>query len=171
MIEGKNIYLRALEPEDIDFLYAIENNQELWQYSATQTPYARFVLKEYLDNAFRDIYEVKQLRLVIESPEKEVAGLIDLYDFDPKNKRVGVGIVVTEKYQNKGFAFEAIQLLSNYCFTHLDIHQIYADIDEKNHKSILLFEKAGFVKSGMKNDWNYHNGKFSNVLFYQLIVS
>ena len=171
MIKGKNIYLRALEPEDIDFLYAIENNQELWQYSATQTPYARFVLKEYLNNAFRDIYEVKQLRLVIESLKKEAMGLIDLYDFDPKNKRVGLGIVVTEDYQNQGFALEAIQLLTKYCFTHLDLHQVYAHIDEKNHKSISLFEKADFTKSGVKKDWNYHNGQFSNELLYQLILS
>ncbi|MEX2349435.1 MAG: GNAT family N-acetyltransferase, partial [Flavobacteriaceae bacterium] len=65
MINGKKILLRALEPEDLDFLYTLENNPNFWEYSATQTPYSRFVLKQYLDNAFRDIYEVKQLRLVI----------------------------------------------------------------------------------------------------------
>ena len=28
-------------------------------------------------------------------------GAVDLYDFDPRNKRAGVGIVVDENYEDK----------------------------------------------------------------------
>ena len=64
-LKGDKIYLRALEPEDLDFVHAVENNEEFWEVSATQTPYSRFMIKQYLENAHRDIYDVKQLRLVI----------------------------------------------------------------------------------------------------------
>ena len=64
-LKGKNIHLRALEPEDLDFLYEIENNESIWEVSNTQTPYSKWVLKNYLENAHQDIYEAKQLRLVI----------------------------------------------------------------------------------------------------------
>ena len=70
-LSGKNINLRPLEPEDLEFIYEIENNEDLWELSSTQTPYSRFLIKQYLDNAHRDIYEVKQLRLVIETKEEE----------------------------------------------------------------------------------------------------
>src|SRR5690606_29084336 len=94
-LQGKNIYLRALEPTDLDFLYQVENDESLWEVSNTTTPFSYFVLKEYLENSFRDIYEVKQLRLVICKTENESSiGFIDLYDFDPVHKRVGIGIVI-----------------------------------------------------------------------------
>ncbi len=170
MINGKKISLRALEPEDLDFLYTLENNPNFWEYSATQTPYSRFVLKQYLDNAFRDIYEVKQLRLVITTFSGEPAGLIDLFDFDPKNKRAGIGIVIAEeKHRNSGYATEALELLCDYAFSHLDVHQLYANINEDNAKSIVLFEKSGFQRVGIKRDWNYHKGSFKNEILYQLI--
>jgi diamine N-acetyltransferase len=64
-LKGENIYLRALEPNDLEFVYAMENDQSIWEVSNTQTPYSRFLVKQYLENAHQDIYEVKQLRLAI----------------------------------------------------------------------------------------------------------
>ncbi|MFQ3182825.1 MAG: diamine N-acetyltransferase, partial [Polaribacter sp.] len=32
-LNGKNVNLRALEPEDLEFLYAIENNESFWEIS------------------------------------------------------------------------------------------------------------------------------------------
>ena len=83
-LQGKNIYLRALEPEDLEFVYAIENDESIWEVSNTQTPYSRFLIRQYLENAHQDIYEAKQLRLVIcKNQDTEAIGLIDLFDFDP----------------------------------------------------------------------------------------
>lgn len=100
-LKGKQLFLRALEPEDIDFLYKLENDETIWQVSETQTPYSRYVLKQYLKNSYKDIYEVKQLRLAIVSHTHGLVGLIDLYDFDPKHKRAGVGIVVDTVHHSK----------------------------------------------------------------------
>ncbi|NNG11084.1 MAG: GNAT family N-acetyltransferase, partial [Arenibacter sp.] len=98
-LKGRNILLRALEPEDLDFLYQLENNPGIWEISGTTTPYSRHVLNLYLENAHKDIYEVKQLRLCICNLEGAVIGLIDLFDFDPKNLRVGMGIIISHESQ------------------------------------------------------------------------
>ena len=170
-LKGKNIILRALEPTDLDFLYQMENDESVWEVSNTNTPYSQFILKQYLENSHKDIFEVKQLRLVICTSENQKAiGCIDLFDFDPKHHRVGVGIVISsEDNKQKGYASEALQLLSNYVFTHLNVHQVYANITEDNIPSIQLFEKIGFVKSGVKLDWIYTQGSYKNELHYQLI--
>ena len=169
-LKGKNIYLRALEPEDLLFLHKIENDESIREVSHTQTPYSSYILKEYLKNAHKDIYEVRQLRLAISGNNDELLGLIDLFDFDPKNKRVGVGLVVADpKKRNKGIGKEALGILINYSFTHLNVHQLYSNIGEENAASIKLFESCGFVKVGVKKDWNYQNKMFKNELLYQLI--
>ncbi|MBT3547278.1 MAG: GNAT family N-acetyltransferase, partial [Flavobacterium sp.] len=66
ILHGEKVRLRALEPEDLDFLFTTENNTAFWEVSNTQVPFSRFVLKQYLENSHQDIYEAKQLRLVVE---------------------------------------------------------------------------------------------------------
>jgi diamine N-acetyltransferase len=38
MITLETIYIRALEPNDLEFIYAIENEQTMWEVSNTNTP-------------------------------------------------------------------------------------------------------------------------------------
>ena len=87
-LRGEHIYLRALEPEDLEFVYRIENDTSLWELSDTQTPYSRFLIKQYLENVQQDIFEAKQLRLAINTLENTTIGLIDVFDFDIKNNRI-----------------------------------------------------------------------------------
>lgn len=169
-LKGEQIYLRALEPEDLDFIHTIENDESIWEISNTTTPYSRFLIKQYLENAHNDIYEVKQLRLVISNYEEKSLGLIDVFDFDFKNRRAGIGILLKDiKSRKKGFGKEALQLLTNYCFKHLDLHQLFCNISEENEASIKLFSNQGFKRIGLKKDWNFHNGAFKNEYLYQLI--
>jgi diamine N-acetyltransferase len=169
-LKGKNIYLRALEPEDLDFIHTIENDESIWEISNTITPYSKFLIKQYLEHSHKDIFEVKQLRLVISNYENEPLGMIDLFDFDFKNARAGVGILVKEpKNRQLGYGREAIQLLINYSFTHLDLHQLYCNISEDNEASVKLFESQGFIKIGLKKEWNYVDGNFKNEYLFQLL--
>nr|WP_299388844.1 GNAT family N-acetyltransferase [Allomuricauda sp.] len=169
-LKGKNIYLRALEPTDLDFLYQLENDTAIWEISGTLKPYSKKVLRLYLDNAHRDIYEVKQLRLCICTPDDRCVGLIDLFDFDPKNKRAGMGLVIANpEDRNKGWGAEAIELLCKYAFSTLDLHQVYANILEENKPSIHLFEKLGFTLIGVKKEWVRTSNGFKNELMFQKI--
>lgn len=167
---GNSVYLRALEPEDLSFLFKNENDEDFWHVSHTQQPFSKFLLKKYLENAHLDIYEIKQLRLVIALIETdEPVGMIDLYDYNPTHRRAGVGILILTKFQGNGYATEALQLLIRYAFNHLNIYQLYACIGTENLKSIQLFENAQFKSSGIKKAWNYYNGKFHDEILLQLI--
>ncbi|WP_109298954.1 GNAT family N-acetyltransferase [Aquimarina sp. AU474] len=169
-LKGKNIYLRALEPEDIDFIYTIENDERIWEMSSTQTPYSRFLIMQYLENAHQDIYEIKQLRLVICAKDDALLGLIDLFDFNPTHNRAGVGVIIAEdENRGKGYGAEALELIIKYGKTHLRLHQLYANISEHNTASIKLFENQGFNKIGVKKEWNLINGSYTDEFLYQLI--
>ncbi|WP_420602067.1 GNAT family N-acetyltransferase [Flagellimonas sp.] len=171
-LKGKQVYLRALEPEDLDFLYQLENDTSIWEISGTLRPYSKKVLRLYLENAHRDIYDVKQLRLCICNKDDNCIGLIDLFDFDPKHRRAGMGIVVAKTNdRNKGIGAEAISLVCDYAFSTLDLHQLYANILEENKASIHLFEKLGFEKIGVKKEWIRTNSGFKNELMFQKINS
>ena len=170
-LKGNNIYIRALEPNDLEFVYAIENDQSIWEVSNTHTPYSRFLVKQYLENAHQDIYEAKQLRLAIcQDQDFPAMGLIDLFDFDPKNNRAGVGIVIQNNENRKqNIGSEALALLIEYAFFNLNLHQLYANIGAENEASKALFTKFGFEMIGVKKDWTFVNGKYKDEAIFQLI--
>jgi len=170
-LKGNSVYLRALEPEDLEFVYTIENDESIWNVSNTQTPYSRFLIKQYLENAHQDIYEAKQLRLAVcLNSSNESIGLIDLFDFDPSNNRAGIGIIIQENNNRiNGYGSEALQLLINYSFTHLQLNQLFANIGTENEISISLFTKFGFQLIGIKKQWNKVNNLYKDEALYQLI--
>jgi diamine N-acetyltransferase len=170
-LQGRTIYLRALEPSDLEFVYAMENDQSIWEVSNTQTPYSRFLIRQYLENAQQDIYEAKQLRLAIcKGQDFPAIGLIDLFEFDPKNNRAGIGIVLqSEENRNQQIGSEALELLIRFSFYDLNLHQLYANIGVENKASVALFTKFGFEKIGVKKDWVLVNGTYKDEAIFQLI--
>ena len=170
VLKNNIITLRALEPEDLDLLFSTENNSDFWEVSSTQTPFSKFILKKYLANAQQDIYEARQLRLVImNTVTNEIAGLIDLFDFNPQHQRAGIGILILKEFRNKGFASEALKMITQYAFDHLNLHQVYANIPADNRNSLALFKKLKFVEIGIQKDWIMSEGSFKDVHLYQLI--
>ncbi len=158
-LENGLIKLRAPEQSDIDILYAWENNMEIWKVSNTITPFSRFVLKKYIETAHLDIWDTKQLRLIIEAKDQSSlmftpVGLIDLFDFDPFHQRAGIGILIANaEYRHKGYASEALKLMVNYSFGTLQLHQLFCNISADNNISLQLFQNLGFKIIGVKKEW------------------
>lgn len=156
-LENALIRLRALEPEDIDVLYAWENDPTIWRVSNTFTPFSRYTLQQFLENAHRDIFEVRQLRLIIEAKNGEhyrPVGTIELFDFDPFNLRAGIGVLIADPLDRRhGYATESLNLLIEYAFAILGLHQIYCGIEVSNEASIRLFRNAGFEMAGIQKHW------------------
>ena len=150
-LKGQNIYLRALEPNDLEFVYSIENDESIWEVSNTQTPYSRFLIRQYLENAHQDIYEAKQLRLAIcKNQDFSAIGLIDLFDFDPKNNRAGIGILIKDSNnRNSGIGSESLDLKKTRQVHIMEPHWNDAKIRQiigrairyKSHESLLLNER------------------------------
>lgn len=172
LLKNEHISLRALEPDDLAFLYRMENDTELWNVGQTLAPYSRYVLKQYLAESHRDIYDLKQLRLVIEyKATAEAVGLIDLFDFDPHHRRAGMGILLDRAYWGKGIATEAMQLLCAYAFSFLHLHQLYAHVPVGNKASHALFLRSGFTVAGTLTDWLVDGEGYQDVFVMQLFAN
>lgn len=171
LLKNKDIVLRAVEPEDLEILYRWENSTVLWYHGNTLAPYSKLVLRQYINDSLEmDIYQSKQLRLMIDLVEEKVTiGTIDLYDIDAHNRRAGIGILIDDGYRRRGFAKQALELMSNYAFDFLYLHQIYAYIAQSNTNSISLFEKAGYQSVGILKDWLQRGEEFEDVYLSQLL--
>ena len=171
ILENRSISLRAPEPEDLDLLYLWENESSIWQVSGTLSPFSRYILKQYLEHAGKDIYEVKQLRMMIQlRSNHRPVGAVDLFDFDPHHRRAGLGILIAEPSDRRqGYAREALETMMAYCFEVLHLHQVYCNIAAGNQASIKLFQKAGFVECGRKKDWLFTGAVYEDEVLLQRI--
>lgn len=169
----EKIRLRALEPEDLELLYEWENNNAYWMISNTMTPFSKFTLKRYLKHSHKNIYETGQLRLMIELiAEKLTIGTIDLFDFDPFHKRAGIGILIADEAQRrKGYGSMALKCVIDYCFTTLQMNQLYCNILANNCESMDLFQKLGFERIGVKKEWIKTVDGYLDEHMFQLLKS
>jgi diamine N-acetyltransferase len=172
LLTGSRIKLRALEDADLEFLYRWENDTSIWDVSETLSPVSKYILKKYLENIHKDIYETKQLRLMIQLIKEDMPiGTIDLYDFDPLHRRSAVGILIAEKDERKkGYASEALSILILYCREVLKLHQLYCNISSDNKSSLELFQQSGFEISGNRKDWKWDGKKFMDEHFLQCLL-
>lgn len=155
LLESDTIRLRALEPEDLDLLYKWENDTNIWKVSNTTVPFSRHILRQFIESQKYDVFDTRQLRLIIEEKsEGRAVGTIDLFDIDPYNLRAGVGVLIYNKKDKcQGYASQALQILIRYSFMTLRLNQLYCNILSDNTQSINLFRSKGFTNAGVKREW------------------
>lgn len=165
--------LRAVELSDVDLLYEWENDMELWEFGNTMRPFSKYALENYVLNSQNEsLYSAKQMRLMIDVERNNAIytlGCIDVYDYEAKDAKAGIGIFICKNERKKGYAQKAISLLENIMQNTYNIHQLYAFITEDNEKSIALFEKCGYKFNASLKDWVLVNRNFKNVNIYQKI--
>jgi diamine N-acetyltransferase len=170
LLENSTIRLRAIEPEDLEYLFRWENDTTLWQHGCTIAPYSRYEIKEYIAQDSHDLFTHKQLRFMIETKANStVVGTIDLYDYDPIHQRVGVGIMIDHDFRQKGFAKQSIGLLRGYVFSFLGLHQMYAHIAESNKISLAIFNQSGFECVAKLPEWIRQNNVYETVHIFQML--
>ena len=152
MLKSKNIALRPLQNSDFDFLKRIENNIDNWQFGSERKEYSDEQLSAYIANATTDIKVAKQYRFVIDLNSSPI-GFIDLFDYTANS--AGVGVIITESYRKKGFAKQALHLLSDYAFSTINLFKLHCNIAKDNLESIKLFTSCGFDLEKEEKELHY----------------
>ncbi|MCM1029317.1 MAG: GNAT family N-acetyltransferase [Pseudoflavonifractor sp.] len=163
------VTLRAPEPTDIDAILAWENDTREWASAATAAPYSRRNIEDYVLTYDPDIFSARQMRFIIEV-EREAIGAIDLYDFDPINRRAGMGIVVDPRARRRGYALRAHSLMATYAATHVGIHQLWAIASAANTPSRRMLAAAGYATAGHLRSWLRCGESYTDAYIYQQLL-
>ena len=154
ILQEKEITLRAVEPADLDFIFLAENDSSSWKASSTVAPMSRYMIQQYIDTYRADIYQDRQLRLIATHAHTgQRIGIVDLYDYDPRNSRAGVGIYITATHRSQGHGTSALEALCHYAQEFLGIHMLYATIASDNQPSIHIFTRCRFTPTASLPHW------------------
>ena len=163
------VKLRAIEPEDLDLLYRIENDIKLWNVSTTNVPYSRYTLHDYIANSSGDIYTDRQVRMMIENEQGHIVGIIDIVNFDPANRRAELGLIIEEPFRHAGYAQSVLKEITDYAVGVLHLHQLFAFIDVTNQACVGLFRKFGYIESALLKDWLYDGREYHDAIVMQTL--
>jgi len=170
-LQNTKISLRLPEPDDLEFLYNLENNTSNWHVSNTRMPFSKSTLQKYIENSHIDIYTSGQIRfLIINKIDNCSIGAIDLYDFDGFHQRAGIGIIISDHLRGQGFGSAAVSLIEEYSFSYLLLHQLYCHIEPDNKQSIALFRKHNYKHTGTLKAWNRKQEGYSDEFIFQKLV-
>ncbi len=161
------IKLRPVEPEDLELLYAVENNPALWRKACGSGPYSRYALKQYVAS-LQMAPEGSEARFVVEALDGEgerprTVGLADVTDYSALHGRAEVGIVLLENERGKGYGEEVLALLEEFALNRLRIHLLYAKVLVGNQASEKLFRHRGFRHVATLPQWFYAGGNYHDV--------
>jgi len=168
MQEHPKVILRAMEPQDLELLFSWENNPDNWPVSGTLAPFSKYMLSQFIASP-QDIFTNKQLRLMISLEDSNrCVGCVDLFEYDALSRRAGVGILIAdENDKGKGYGTSALAALASYAKNTLNLHQLFCNIMIDNKASLKLFEQSGFELIGVKKDWQFIQGKWTDEAMYQ----
>lgn len=146
------IRIRKIEPTDIPYLYQWENDAQMWADSNTHNPLSQYDLREYIASSTGDIYKDGQLRLMIDD-EGSTMGCIDLFDFDPRNRKAAIGMYIAPHARGKGIGTKAVKLIEEYAFGFLKLRMLYAIIAINNTACSTIYKKEGYQPSSILKAW------------------
>ena len=161
------IRLRAIEPEDLDFIYDIENDESLWNIGNANVPYSRYHIRQYIQDTAYDIYKDGQVHLIIETNDGTPVGVVDISNFLPHHHRAEVGIVVLSQYRGKGIGTETLSLLQRYAASTLHLNQLYAIVADDNCHAQRLFLKSGFNTTNILKKWLFDGQTYKDAVMMQ----
>jgi diamine N-acetyltransferase len=88
---------------------------------------------------------------------------------DAVHRRGGVGIALDEAWRGRSLAGKALDLLIDYAFNLLNLHQLYCSIETGNESSLALFKSRNFQVAGLKKEWRFVEGDWKDEYLLQLI--
>lgn len=170
IISNDVVTLRSLEATDLDMLYRWENDVRLWTVSNIMAPSPKSYVWQYLQNYDSDIFNTRQLRLMITLTKSgEPVGTVDLTNFDPFNNRAEFGIMIDSAHEGKGLGDAALRLTIDYVRDYLGLSQIYALVPVSNTVCIAMLKRRGFVTAGVLKKWINHGIEVHDVEMMQLV--
>lgn len=152
--------LRAVEPEDADFMFEVENDMESWIYGDTVAPLSHEQLSAYALTYTADPATDGQLRLILEkSVERdgvrdcEPVGIIDLYGISQRHGHGFIGAYIKPTSRGMGYGRQGVLQMAALARKYLNLDRICAKVADINSRSRLFFNACGFKECGVISGW------------------
>ena len=107
---------------------------------------------------------------VFRSDTDRLVGAVSLFDVIRDSFQAAwIGYSVDQEHNGRGYATQAVQLVTAYGFSDLKLHRLEAGVMPRNATSIRVLEKAGYVKEGLMRRNMYVNGQWEDHWHFAIV--
>ena len=166
-IKGKKVLLRAIEPEDMEFLRSMINDEEMehnvigWSF-----PVSKYEQQKWFES---QVQNKNNIRFIIQTEGKSI-GLATLTNIDWKNRKACQGIKLCGyDIKQKGYGTDTVLAIMKYAFEELQLNKLFTTILEENIISRKLYKKCGWTEEGVLKESIFKNNKYNNEIFVGIL--
>lgn len=172
MIHGKQVFLRALEPDDADSYFQWINDPETNEMRGLYHPTSRDQSIEWVRDQSKS--KADALTLAIEIPIHEGGrteiGFIGLRSVCARSRRAELWIYLGDKSRwGKGYGEDAVHALCRYAFFEMNLFRIWMECDPEHTRAVHCYEKVGFQKEGILRKAYFRRGQFRDTCIMGLL--
>jgi [ribosomal protein S5]-alanine N-acetyltransferase len=170
-LKGKKLYLRQLQPEDIEGDYVQWfNDPEVCQFNSHHTfPYGKEKAADYINNVANSKTDL--VLAIIANDKNKHIGNVSLQNINFLAQNAEFAIVIGDKnYWGKGYSKEASRLIIEHGFLELNLHRIYCGTSAENLPMQGLAKSLGMKKEGQRKDGIFKHGKFQDIFEYGILA-
>ncbi len=147
---GFRVFLERLSASDAGALSRNANDYEIAynaaSFGAFPYPYMEEHALSFIDAANASMKSGIAYHFGIHMNDGTLIGAAGVISMDPSDKSCQIGYWIGREHWGRGYAREAVALLSSFCFRKLGVEMIYADVFGFNKRSISLLSRLGFEK-------------------------
>lgn len=147
------VTLRAVEPDDWQFMFETEQDPAVSEYSAQTAPLSKELLRQYALTYDADPFSAGQLRLIAVTADGTPVGIADFFDISPRHSRAECGICIAAPFRGKGYGKKVLEVMKDFALTNMGLSQLTATIAEDNAAALAAFQSAGFSPTGYRPKW------------------
>jgi diamine N-acetyltransferase len=168
MLSSGRIQLRAIEESDLQTISIWRSNPAVYEYFYEYLPISARQQKNWYEKQLSDSSEIN---LIIAKSDRSAIGTVSIYNIDRRNKRAEWGrlVIGDETARGNGIGAEAIVLIQEYCFEHLNLRKLYCEVLSSNVRAISLYKKFGFSSDGILRDHVFKNGVYQNSVLMSML--
>lgn len=148
MLQGNRVLLRSMRREDLPGLWEVLGDDlELRALVSSGPPLPRSLahLEEELNRDLRQDHGVAKFVIEVEG---DAIGRCELHSFDQYSRHCELGIALGRRHWGQGYGREAVRLLVDYAFDHLNMHRVQLQVLADDRRATGAYRAAGFLEEG-----------------------
>jgi RimJ/RimL family protein N-acetyltransferase len=166
MLQGERVTLRAIERSDLPKLWELRNDAAVESISnGAPKPRSMAEIEAWFDGLAKD----KDFQPFAIEAGGEFVGQCNIRSVDPVNRRAEVGISLLPEHTSKGYGSDAMRILLNYAFRHLNLHKVCLDTLSVNEPALRSYRACGFVEEGRLRQHEWYDGGWVDLVLMAVL--
>jgi [ribosomal protein S5]-alanine N-acetyltransferase len=168
MLRGDLVGLRPIQERDLDTLYSRMNE---FEHRGSFFPLDLYSEAKFRNDFAKDgFWSSDEGVLLIIDDHDAIVGEIEFFPIT--HYLIGYELsylIFGKEYSGKGFATEAVELMTEYLFRRKRINRVQLNIHPDNEPSRRVATKAGFVLEGVMRGCWFHGGEYHDLEIWSML--